>query len=119
VEFVVIDSANYTGISFEADYSSLDGSFVGFGPDVDCAGLVAGSVAAFRDDDEISVLRIGIADSSAFSGPASLATCRFRGSEVVDEGLVTITVVEATDANLNPAVAHVVIGSEDCLLMRR
>jgi hypothetical protein len=125
VIFRLADDVTLGSLQYEADYGNAPGEFLGQGGQVECASLVQDSVPAFNDCDTAAcpdfatkeeVLVSGIISVDGYTGPLNLAECTFRADIAPVAGDFQITVIEASDPDLNliSPLPDVVIGDISC-----
>ncbi|MFQ5478966.1 MAG: DUF4215 domain-containing protein [Candidatus Binatia bacterium] len=104
VTFVLDDAVSFGALVFEADYSDSPGGFDGQDASVNCVGLVDGVLSAFQDSEGTRTLSVGFISPTSTKGPVALVRCSFTtaGGLLEDGSQFNISVVEATDIDLNP-----------------
>ena len=106
-------------LDFTVDYTATGGSIDGTANFPECTRAFGGQgLAGFHDNDETSILNVGVLRLSYFSAPISLAGCRiFYDSQPPDAGQFTIKITNAGrdggDDNVVPKPT-VVVTSVEC-----
>jgi hypothetical protein len=118
LKFSVSNAVDLVGISYSVDYAASGGDFTGSGENVSCFSLLddPDSLTSFNDDDGANTLSTAIISANTFSGPIALAQCEFRQVPPFVPGNLPIQVTEATDPDLAPASATVIVEETQCPL---
>ena len=126
VIFRLADDLTLGSLQYEVDYGNAPGEFLGQGGQVECSDLIDVDVlASFNDCDTAScpdfatkeeVLVSGIISVDGYEGPLNLAECTFRADVEPVAGDFQITVIEASDPDLNEIspLPDVIIADINC-----
>jgi hypothetical protein len=101
IVFRLDDDVTLGSLQYETDYSDAPGEFLGTGGNVECASLIQGALAAFNDVEDQQSLDSGIISLTGFTGPVNVAECTFTANSTPEEADFAITVIEASDPDLN------------------
>ncbi|MBI5505134.1 MAG: DUF4215 domain-containing protein [Deltaproteobacteria bacterium] len=103
VDFSLLTAAaNVGALQLSVDYSSAAGDFAGAGPTVECTSHVSGVQFAADDDETTREVGLGWVTETGFSGPQLLATCTFGATGFPGLEQLQLSVVDASDIDLNP-----------------
>jgi hypothetical protein len=102
-------------LQYDTDYSAAPGAFNGSADTVECDDLT-GSLASFNDNETTEVLSAGLISIAGFNGARDIVTCNFTVAGGTDPvaGDFGITVVDATDPQLNPITVNMSISDIAC-----
>jgi hypothetical protein len=113
----VTNAVTLGALQFDVNYTSAQGEFEGSADQVVCVDLT-GSLASFNDDDAARTLSAGLISIAGFSGPRDVVRCNFNtpNGDITDPvaGDYAITVIDATDPQLNPVTANVGVSTIVC-----
>ncbi|HYC55429.1 MAG TPA: hypothetical protein VEL28_10905 [Candidatus Binatia bacterium] len=113
IVFEIVESKNVGSVTWDVDYGSSGGIFVGASGSVQCTKADAVYISSFVDGDQHMVLSAGIVDLDGVQGPnAPLATCRFRRLGPPPQASdFAILNVNAADPDIEPIDVTVAIAS--------
>ena len=116
VTWAVTNAVSIGALQYDTDYSGAPGGFNGAADTVECDDLT-GSLASFNDNETTQVLSAGLISIAGFNGARDIVTCNFTvdtGSPDPVAGDFPITVVDATDPQLNPITVNMTISNIAC-----
>ena len=104
-------------MQWETDYSAAPGVIRGSGSSTRCTNITPGALAAFDDNDQTKTLSAGLVSLTGFTGPVDLVECKFDAFDDVQASDFDITVIEATDLDIEPIVPlpSVIVQSVECI----
>ena len=114
--FRMPDSVSIGSMQWTTDYSAAPGFVAGEGDEVQCASLVAGTLAAFNDDDAAEAVESGLISLDGFDGPTDLAECTFvaQATPVAADFTITVSEAVAPDFSDISPVPAVVVSEIEC-----
>jgi hypothetical protein len=113
----VTNTATLGALQIDIGYANAQGEFEGSADQVVCADQT-GSLSSFNDNDANRTLSAGFISIAGFTTPADIVRCNFNtpNGDLTDPvaGDFTLTVVDATDPQLNPVSVTLAVNNITC-----
>jgi cysteine-rich repeat protein len=111
----VTTSANLGALTYEIDYSAVDGDFLGNQAGVKCTSLVSGSLFSFFDNPVKRTVKESVINTNGFRAPLSVAQCLFATNEAdLSPGAFAISVLSSSTPDFEDVPSTVAVTSINC-----